>query len=125
MSHIKEVNVFTNGDSKNIATWSNIPYFLCETLLSEGIKVNRIDLSPNKILHKYFNKTILRLIILLNKNSTYEYFRSIYHFIDIKLRIKREVNKYPNSEINIFLTFTFSSFGLKQKPAIQICDWTY
>ena len=119
---MKEVNVFTNGDSRRLSTWSNVPYFFTETLLSKGLKVNRVDLSPSRPLQELFNRNFRQSI---NKNSTFEYFRSPTHFADVRRRIKVAVDQFPRSEANIFLTFSFSSAGLSDKPSIQFCDWTY
>ncbi|MFC1760264.1 glycosyltransferase, partial [Candidatus Neomarinimicrobiota bacterium] len=122
---MKEVTVFSNGDSSKISTWSNIPYFFTETLLSKGIKVNRVDLSPAYFIKVIFHVTLYRVLRIINKNSTYNYFRSFIHFTNVKYRIKKAIKQYPNSDANIFLTFSFSSVGLTKKPSIQFCDWTY
>jgi hypothetical protein len=50
---------------------------------------------------------------------------SFTHFTNVRYRIKKAINQYPNSDANIFLTFSFSSAGLTMKPSIQFCDWTY
>src|SRR5262249_28365621 len=123
MDTIKEVTVFTNGDSSNINTWSNVPFFFTETLISKGIKVNRVDLTPSPILNRIYSTTWERIIRIIYKATTYTYFRSLIHFLDARLRIKKAIKTYNNSEINIFLTFSFSSTGLTTKPAIQFCDW--
>lgn len=125
MHVIKEVTVFSNGDSSKISTWSNIPYFLTETLLSKGIRVNRVNLSQNPSLRNFFNKTVYRIARRLNRNTTYNYFRSYVHFSDARFRIKKAVKQHPSSDAFIFLTFGFSSAGLTGKPTVQLCDWTY
>ena len=119
---MKEVNVFTNGDSSRLSTWSNVPYFFTQSLLSNGIKVNRIDLSPSRQLQELFYRDFSQSI---DKYSTFDYFRSQTHFDDVRRRIKAAVDQFPHSEANIFLTFSFSSAGLSGKPSIQFCDWTY
>jgi glycosyltransferase involved in cell wall biosynthesis len=125
MSKIKEVNVFTNGDSSQISTWSNVPFFLTETLLSKGIKVNRIDISPSRRLENIFYKVFYRVLSNINKKTSYTYLRSLIHFKDTRNKIAAAVKKYPNSDADIFVTFSFSSGGLTNKPIIQFCDWTY
>ncbi|QSJ18624.1 glycosyltransferase [Nostoc sp. UHCC 0702] len=125
MNKIKEVTVFTNGDSRKISTWSNVPYFFTETLISKGIKVNRVDISPPYFLERVYNKTFWRVLKIINKNSSYNYFRTFAHYIDVKRRIRKALEKYNNSDANIFLTFSFSSAGLTNKPTILFSDWTY
>jgi len=125
MKKIKEVSVFTNGDSDKLSTWSNVPYFFTQSLIEKGVKVNRIDLSPDPSLEKRWNKFFGRVISKMLKRTSYQYFRSYTHFNNTRLRIKKALNLYPESDANIFLTFSFSSVGLTQKPTILFCDWTY
>ena len=125
MDAIKEVTVYTNGDSTNLSTWSNVPFFFTENLVSRGIKVNRVDLSPSPLLNKIYSIICGRLIRIIYKDTTYTYFRSLVHFLHVRRRIKKAVSAYANSQLNIFLTFSFSSTGLTKTPAIQFCDWTY
>lgn len=121
---MKEVTVFSNGDSTKMETFSNIAYFLTETLLSKGIKVNRVDIGCSRVFQTLFYP-IYFVLMKINKNSTYDYFRSYIHFAHVKYRIKKALKQYPNSEVNIFITFSFSSMGLTTKPSILVCDFTY
>jgi len=125
MNEITEINLFTVGDSAQLSTWSNLPYFISKTLLEKGIKLNRIDLSPNRFLNKLSSIFYEPFIKKYNKRTTYTYYRSKLHFLDARRRIKKAVNRYKNSDADIFLTFSFSSTGLTKKPIIQFCDWTY
>lgn len=125
MKRIREVTVFTNGDSRKLSTWSNIPYFFTETLIAKGIQVNRVDLSPSPFLKKTFNKTAYRFFKKINKNTTYDFFRSLTHFVNVKYRVYKAIRQSPNSDANIFLTFSFSSAGMTKKPTILFGDWTY
>lgn len=123
MDTITEVTVYTNGNANNISTWSNVPYFFTQTLRSKGIKVNLVDLSTSRVLNKLYR--VFPLYRLIYKKTTYGYFRSLIHFLDARRRISNAIKKYPNSQLNIFLTFSFSSTGLTTKPSIQFCDWPY
>lgn len=124
LDELDEVTVFTNGDSGKISTWSNIPYFFVDTLVSRGVKVNQVDLSPSPILKTCF-LPLLFFIKIIYKYTTYNYFRSPIHFIDIKRRIIKATKEYKNSQINIFLTFSFSSSGITKAPTVQLGDWPY
>lgn len=125
MNEIKEVTVYTNGDSSKISTWSNMPFFFTKTLISRGIKVNRVNLSPSRIVSRVYNMICGRILKTIYKDTTYTYFRSLIHFLYIRRKIRKAIKKYETSDANIFLTFSFSSTGLTKKPAIQFCDWTY
>ncbi len=125
MDKIQEVTIYTNEESSQISSWSNVPFFFTETLLSKGIRVNRVHLTQSPLLSSFFNGTLRRLLKVINRSNTYNYFRSYLHFITTRSKIKRSQRKYQQSDFNIFLTFSFSSSGLGKKPAIQLCDWTY
>jgi len=125
MSKIQEVTLYAIGDSRQISLWSNVPYFFAATLISRGIKVNRVNLSPSPVLEKIYSWTWWRILRLFYRKTTHMYFRSLPHFLDVRRRIRRSLREYPSSDANIFLTFSFSSAGLGDRPAIQFCDWTY
>lgn len=126
MPKIKEVTVFTNGDSRKLRTWSNVPYFFTKTLESKGIIVNRVDLDSGSFPENVFNKTFCRAIKLITNHSDYSYFRTFAHFTHQRYRIKKACKQYQNTDANIFLTFSFSSAGYtSHKPTIQLGDWTY
>jgi glycosyltransferase involved in cell wall biosynthesis len=123
---MREVTVFANGDSRKLSTWSNVPYFFTQTLERHNIKVNRIDLSPDQRLKWIWNLTFGWFFkLILGRKTTYSYFRSFTHYLDVKYRIKRALRKFSESDANIFLTFSFSSLHLSRKPTILFCDWTY
>lgn len=122
---IKEATVFTNGDSSAIRTWSNVPYFFTETLLAKGIKVNRVDIGESPRKKRLFDRTIMRVVRRIAPGTTYDYFRSPVHFNDVKRRIKLSLASHPDSNANIFLTYSFSSAGFSNVPTVLFCDWTY
>jgi glycosyltransferase involved in cell wall biosynthesis len=119
MEPIKEVTVFTCGDSSRLATWSNVPFFFSETLIAKGIRVNRVNIEPSMLLPLH------RLAKLVSKVSTYTYFRSLICFLVTRRKIKKAVKQFKNSQADIFLTFSFSSCGLTNRPVVLFCDWTY
>lgn len=125
MRKLKEVIVFTNGDSAKLYTWSNVPYFFTETLLAKGIKVNRVDINPDPRLEYLWNKTMGRYVNRLTRLTSYNYFRSLVHYRNVKKRIKKSLAEYPNADACIFMTFSFSSAGMTNKPTVLFCDWTY
>jgi len=125
MKTIKEVTLYAAGDSRDISLWSNVPYFVAETLISKGIKVNRVDLSPAPLPERLYHLFWWRLIKLFHPETTHMYVRSLPHFRDVRRRIRKAIRDYPDSVANIFLTFSFSSAGLTDKLSVQFCDWTY
>jgi len=122
---MKEVTVFSYGDSTQISTWSNVPYFFTLTFEKKGIKVNRVDIAPHKALEKLFRYTFYVLLKIIDKRNTYDYSRSIFFNIEANIRIKKSVRKFQKSDAFIFLNFDFSTVRYTQIPSIQFGDWTY
>jgi len=124
MVELRELTVYSNGDSRKLSTWSNIPYFVTETVEAKGIQVHRVDLSPRPWIALAYN--IFRKIgRVFQKNGNPGYFRSGLHFHDARRRIRRAVRLYPQSQAHLFLTFSFSATGITEKPSIQLCDWPF
>ncbi|GHV09714.1 hypothetical protein FACS1894162_0900 [Bacteroidia bacterium] len=122
MSTIKEVTVFTNGDSNEISTWSNVPFFFTTSLEKKGIKVNRVNFKSNSLFARLFDSFMWHFC---KKFTTYTYLHSYTNFVLTRRLIRQRVKRYPNSDADIFLSFSFSSVGLTNKPIVQFCDWTY
>lgn len=122
---MKELTIFTKGDSSQINTWSNVPYFFTETLISKGVKVNRVDCGPPLLISNIFDRTWGRFIRKFTKNKSYDFVYSYIYYLYARHRINKTSRQFPNSEANIFLTFLFSSVGISDKPSILFCDWTY
>ncbi len=120
-----EVTVFTDGDSSKLSTWSNVPYFFTETLIEKGVKVNRVDIRASPRLNSIYNKFFEPFILRLCKGTTYNYFRSKMHYRNVRKRVKEAIRQYNQSDAFVFLTLSFSSVGLTNKPTVQFGDWTY
>lgn len=122
----KEITVFSEGDSNCASLWSNVPYFFTKTLEQKGYIVHRINVANNKWLRGFYNK-IIRFLIkkLINKETTCYYDRSILFALETKLRMKKAVQQYKNSEYFISTSFSFAPIRFTDKPCVLFCDWTY
>src|SRR6186713_2898709 len=125
MRAIREVTVYAHGDSELLSTWSNVPYFFTKTLLSKGIRVNRVDINPPSWVEKLYDRTFWRVMNkVLKKGFFTTYLHSGINHWHIQRRIKRAVGRYPGSDAHIFLSFSHTSTGLSKVPAVLFCDWT-
>lgn len=121
---MKEVLLFTCGNSNDISTWSNVPYLFSKTLEKNGYKLNRVDISPNRTINKLFNKasyTIFKRI--LKRKACPEFHRTWLHRFITYRRIKRATKLYPNIQFNLFLSFAFYN-KYSTRPNVLWCDWT-
>lgn len=125
MKNVKEVIVFSVGDSTKISTWSNVPYFFTTTLEKQGIKVNRVNLQESKNLKLLYFFCFGWLVKFFFKKSAYTYYRSALNNWDTNRKIKKAVQEYTNADLHVFLTFSFSSKPYTNKPVLLFGDWTY
>ena len=120
---IKEVILFAAGDPQAAKTWSNVPAMMYNTLKSKGIKVHGVSFAPENIictLGAYFNK-VLRLMF---RGCVYDFSRtSLYRYL-CNSRIRKAIEKYPNADCCIFMTFSYYN-KFSNIPSVLFCDWTY
>lgn len=127
---MREINVFTAGDSNDIKAWSNVPYFFSRAMEQKAIRVNRINLIPEDMfLYKWYLRCYLRWSqlkrMILRKDYPYDFFRDRISLYLSGVRIKRELRRYPDADFNIFLTFSISSYRYSDIPVVHYCDQTY
>ena len=122
---IKEITVFTNGDANDVRTWSNVPYFFTKTLEEKGVKVNKINISENKYLFNFFRAVLKFIFKFCYKNSDYTYFRTPINQYLTSKKINKAVKKHSNSDIFLFLTYSFSLDKKSDKKVVLFGDWTY
>jgi len=129
MSKLKSINLFTQGDSKNPESWSNVPYCFSMALERSGIEINRIDILPDnnfifKIYKKIWNRIILKIVSFFFKNHFYNIDRSFFFRFLVNKRIKESMKLYSSVDYNIFMTFSYTNIFSKI-PSLLICDYTY
>ncbi|MEH3113540.1 glycosyltransferase [Pedobacter terrae] len=122
MKEIREINVFTLGDSSLARTWSNVPFLLTKTLEKSGYTVNRINITPNRLLQFIFNRFIHPLTRYIKKDNVFLYERTWMNDLLTNQRIKRFNKRYPNADLNIFTNFSFLN-RFSNKPNVLFCDW--
>lgn len=125
-----EFNLIVMGDSSNINTWSNLPYFFSKALIDKGVKLNRINAIPKeRLLFRYYLIFLQKWIDIKNKvlsrNCSYDPCRDIVTIYFANKKIKKEIQKHSQAKLNIFLTFSFSSFKFSKVPVVHYCDQTY
>ena len=125
MKTIKEITVFSIGDSNELKTWSNVPYFFTKSLLDKQIIVNRVNIEENYILNLIYKYTFFVFLKLIKKNSNHSYFRSGLNYYLTNRKIKASVSKYKNAEALLFLTYSFSFEKTHNKKVILFSDWSY
>lgn len=125
MTAIKEITVFSIGDANELSTWSNVPYFFTKNLEFKNIKVNRVNIKENSVINILYKYTIYVFLKLLNKNSNHTYFRSGLNYFLTNCKIKKAIKEFNQSEILIFLTYSFCANKYHNKKVVLLGDWCY
>jgi glycosyltransferase involved in cell wall biosynthesis len=125
LGQIKEITVFSIGDSRELSTWSNVPYILSKSLEDKNIKINRVNIEENRILSLLYKYSIFAFLKLFYKNSDHTYFRSGINNYITNLKIKNVVKKYNNADVLLFLTYSFSAKKYTNKKIALFSDWSY
>ena len=113
-----ELSLYTMGDSTNIDTWSNLPYFFGKALAGQGVNLNRISiLREENYIHRAWQQVLSKAGRLPCHDPV--------SIMLIQQRIKQQSLRYAGSELNIFLTFSFTSHRYTPAPTVHYCDQTY
>lgn len=122
---MKEITVYSCGDSTQLSTWSNVPYLFCKTLEDHGITINRVNIAANKKIFQIFNWFFFLLYRrILKKNASPDFYHTYIHRFLIYRRLKSATKKFPKSQLNLFLSYAFTN-PYSKKPNVLWCDWTY
>ena len=120
---MKEITVFTEGDSLDLNAWSNVPYLFTKALEAKGIKVNRVNIYSNKyirkIIWKYFFAPILSFVY---KGNIYSFEQTALNRYLIRRRIKKSLFKYRNSDLNVYMSYAY--LEKSKQPNVLFSDWT-
>jgi glycosyltransferase involved in cell wall biosynthesis len=127
VSDVLRINLFTIGNSEDIATWSNFPYFFSNELVNKGIALTRINIAPHRRVQSLYDKVhrFIRVIFrFFGLQHQFDYFRSDLNYFLTRRVIAKACKKYSSAHFNIFMTFSFSSRGISRIPFVLYCDQT-
>lgn len=120
---LSEICFFSVGDSKNVSTFSGIPFFFSRELENRGVVVNRVNIAPPVLLSRVFNALVKRVVHLFNPHSLYDFSRSWLYDVYVRRCIIKANKKYPNSELALFVTFCANN--RTSTPNVLLGDWTF
>ena len=123
------INLFTYGDSRDVNTWSNIPHYFQRALLAHGVRVNPINIAPpDSVPWRLFSRLWnlrRRLAAGLGVSLPSDIFRTKVHYRLTNNQVTAAARRYGDADLNLFLTFSFSSFAAAAIPVVHYCDRTY
>ena len=123
---MKTITVLSQGNASSSKTWSNIPYYLVETLKQKGLNVHTIDIDSNGIGRFIYDKIFCRLLRhTLLPQTTYSYDRTSSFQKCTKRKLEGIVSQFPDTDIFISTSFSFHPKRFTKKTCILLCDWNY
>jgi len=123
---VKTITVLSQGDSRSSKTWSNIPYYLVNTLTEMGYKVNTVNIKGNRIASFFYDKIFCRVLRhSFFKDTSYCYDRTASFQRTIDRQMMDVVSKYPDTDLFISTSFSFNPAEYAAVPSVMLCDWTY
>lgn len=131
MSEVKEIIVYSNGDSRSLKTWSNVPYLFTQTLENKGIKIDRVDYSEVFRYKKsiaqdlliFVSKIYRHVVALVIKEKTiWKYNYTDFCTKKVERIIQESSNKYKNADLQLMFGFSYSK--KTSIPFVMLSDWT-
>lgn len=122
------INLFTLGDCTDVSTWSNLPFYLYQALRRRA-RVTPVNLIP---LDVPAYRAWARVMDLYDRSL--RVFRPDYSRDSLRTRsyhtlVNHELRKtayaHRDADLNLFLTFSFSSRRYSGVPVAHYCDRTY
>jgi glycosyltransferase involved in cell wall biosynthesis len=123
-----KINLFCWGDSNDINTWSNVPYFFARALISRNVDVRRLSLIPELGLIQrglnFLNRNRNRAASLFGLRPRPIFRVPAFHRL-VNFHLAKTCRKFQDADLNLFLTFSFSSYRYSDVPVALYCDRTY
>jgi glycosyltransferase involved in cell wall biosynthesis len=116
------IRVFTLGESADINTWSSLPYYLCAAL-EKRVEIRRINLLPDRT-RAYEALRSISPLWRVSAATCVDSFRTRLHSHLIERRLTR-LSHSESADLDLFLTFSFSSYKVSRAPVVHYCDRTY
>ncbi|MCI8659816.1 MAG: glycosyltransferase [Lachnospiraceae bacterium] len=126
-----KIIMFTEGDANSVDTWSNIPYFLSQSLEAAGAVVYRSDIGPasspkaEKLLFLCVDFAAHCLRKVVGNNPIYELNRTSVYYQSVLRKMKNALAQHPDVKNCLTLTFSHSGALLSKCPprTFMLCDW--
>ena len=121
------INLFTNGDCTDINTWSGLPYYFYRGLRDNSVEVTPISLVPSRGTRylRRFWALRARLVHPFQTVHGRDVFRSKLYRVLADRQLRFMARHHADADLNVFLTFTFSSYQHVRVPVVHYCDRTY
>src|SRR5262245_18681371 len=123
------INFFSAGRCTDINAWSGVPYYFYRNLLASSVDVRAFDLNPPASAVSPIVTRIMaaraRVLQVVHRGNTWHPMRCRSSHRLINRHLQATVQQHADVDLNLFLTFTFSSYAFAPVPVVHYCDRTY
>jgi len=113
-----KINFFAVGDSTDINTWSGVPYFLSHALIAHNVDLARFDLEPHEFRSYRYAKYLYHL------THRRQFFHTLINYYLTSHKLAALSRQHGDADLNLFLTFSYSSYRYSHVPVAHYCDRT-
>ncbi len=114
--------VFSQGDSREPSTWSNVPFFFTRTLEHRGYRVHHVNIGPPRFFQLLFDVPWRTCCRLVGRQTRFTFVRSRVHRHFVEAKIRRVLARFPDG-YSVFMTFSFGAGDTR--PYTLFCDQTF
>jgi glycosyltransferase involved in cell wall biosynthesis len=123
------INFFSAGHCTDINAWSGVPYYFYRNLLASSFDVRAFDLNPSaSAVYPILTRIMAarqRVLQVIHRGNTWDPMRCLSSHRLINRHLQTTVQQHADVDLNLFLTFTFSSYTFAPVPVVHYCDRTY
>jgi glycosyltransferase involved in cell wall biosynthesis len=121
---IRNLLIVSTEDSRELKSWSNVPYLFCKNLENQGIHLHRVTLRENLFLRRLVSLAQKIFGLFGGVESTWSYSRSLIYFLSARKQIDNALQKHKVDAV-LMLNFSYSPSLPAIVPVFMFCDWPY
>ena len=115
----------SNGDSRDINTWSNIPFLLGAELERRGIQVIRVNLQAPWLFRRLWRYSFGPRHKLHNWQTSFDFFRSRTNHWYMTFCLNQAVRRHGSPDTLLINCSTSAAPTLNDIPVVLLSDWSY
>ncbi|MFQ7119817.1 MAG: glycosyltransferase [Intestinibacter sp.] len=119
------ITVFSDGNARDLQTWSNVPYYTVKALEKRGHTVNCVNLEEKTVIINKFIKAVNHFLrYILGKETMF--LVNLWPIMDYlyDYKVKKALEKYSDTEVLLFFSYSLYGNRVSKIPSILFCDFT-
>lgn len=118
------VLLVSSGDANNIDTWSNVPYFLLQTMKKKGYRVDTVNIGTKTKLETFFTKAVNKVLrLILREGSLYSVQYYPWYKAWKEKAVKRALREHPDIDVIVYVCAVPYARPNTQTRAVLVFDF--